>query len=147
MQHFTCQDKNVLDLPARQEELIVLRDWIESVADQLGASTRSKRQLLIAIDEIFTNIASYSYKPEDGNAQIGVDFDDERRQIIITFTDSGKAYNPLDAEEPDIDAALNDRGIGGLGIFMVRQLMDSMEYRRENNRNILTLKKTIDSAT
>lgn len=145
MQHFTYQGKNVLNLPARQEELIVLRNWIESVADTICASTQNKRQLFIAVDEIFTNIASYSYNPEVGDAQVSTDFDEEKRQLIITFTDKGKAYNPLEADTPDIDAALDDRSIGGLGIFMVRQLMDDVEYKRENEQNILILKKTINT--
>lgn len=145
MQHFTYQGKNVLNLPARQEELIVLRNWIESVADSICASTRNKRQLFIAVDEIFTNIASYSYNPEIGDAQVRTDYDEEKHQLIITFTDKGKAYNPLEEEAPDIDAALDARGVGGLGIFMVRQLMDDVEYKRENEQNILILKKTINS--
>ena len=147
MQHFTYQEKNELKLPARQGELVVLRDWIETVANRIGAPTRNTRQILIAVDEVFTNIASYSYQDGDGMTEVSADFDETTRQLIITFADSGIAYNPLEAEEPDIDAALNDRAPGGLGIFMVRQLMDSMEYQRKNNRNILTLKKTIDSAT
>ncbi len=147
MQHFTYQEKNELKLPARQGELVVLRDWIETVANRIGAPTRNTRQILIAVDEVFTNIASYSYLEGDGMTEVSADFDETTRQLIITFADSGIAYNPLEAEEPDIDAALDDRAPGGLGIFMVRQLMDSMEYQRKNNRNILTLKKTIDSAT
>lgn len=147
MQHFTYQEKNELKLPARQGELVVLRDWIETVANRIGAPTRNTRQILIAVDEVFTNIASYSYQDGDGMTEVSADFDETTRQLIITFADSGIAYNPLEAEEPDIDAALDDRAPGGLGIFMVRQLMDSMEYQRKNNRNILTLKKTIDSAT
>ncbi len=143
MKHFTYQGKAKLILPAERAALEGLRDWVEEIADALNAALRAKHQMLIAVDEIFTNIASYSYGGKPGFVEVGVDFDEEARQLSITFEDEGVAYNPLEAREPDISASLEDREIGGLGILMVRQLMDGVEYKREKNRNILILKKEI----
>lgn len=141
MKHFTYEGKAKLILPAERAALEKLRDWVEGIADSLCTPLRAKHQILIAVDEIFTNIASYSYEGKPGFAGVSVDFDEEARELILTFEDEGVAYNPLEAREPDIEAALEEREIGGLGILMVRQLMDSVEYKREGNRNILILKK------
>lgn len=141
MVHFTYQGKEKFRLPAEKAALEKLRDWIEGIADSLGCPLKARHQTLIAVDEIFTNIASYSYADGSGFVEISVDYDAAAQQIILTFEDEGVAYNPLEAREPDIEAALEEREIGGLGILMVRQLMDSVEYKREGNRNFLILKK------
>ena len=65
--------------------------------------------------------------------------------LTITFTDTGVAYDPLAAKEPDLAAPLEERQLGGLGIFLVRKFMDSIEYRREDEKNILVLKKNLCS--
>jgi len=99
-----------------------------------------KNQIEIAVDEIFSNIARYAYHPAVGNATVRMLVDSE---IIIEFEDSGIAYDPLSAEDPDITLSIEERKIGGLGIFMVKNLMDSVEYRRSGDNNILTIKKRL----
>jgi len=118
---------------------------IETVLDFINARLENcppkiKNQIEIAIDEIFSNIAHYAYHPGVGNATVRMLVDSE---IIIEFEDSGIAYDPLSAEDPDITLSLEEREIGGLGIFMVKKLMDSVEYRRDGDNNILTIKKRL----
>jgi anti-sigma regulatory factor (Ser/Thr protein kinase) len=111
------------------------------VAGRLGdCPPKVKNQIMIAVDEIFSNIARYAYDVGIGNATIRVAADDD---IIVEFEDSGMAYNPLTADDPDTMLPAEERELGGLGIFMVRKLMDSVEYRREGNKNILTLIKRL----
>ena len=100
-----------------------------------------QNQIGIAVDEIFSNIARYAYHPQTGGAAVRVAVDDN---ITIEFEDSGAAYDPLSADTPDMTLPVEERGIGGLGIFMVRNIMDSVEYRREGNKNILTIRKRLD---
>ena len=63
--------------------------------------------------------------------------------LRLTFTDTGRPFDPLQADDPDTKVPLSERKIGGLGIFVVKKMMDKVEYRRENDRNILTLTKCI----
>ena len=89
---------------------------------------------------IFVNIAHYAYKPEIGGVVIRVSVGNE---VIIEFEDKGNPYNPLDKGDPDITVGAEEREIGGLGVFMVKNIMDSVEYRHEDNNNILLIKKTV----
>ena len=97
-----------------------------------------QNQIGIAVDEIFSNIARYAYHPEIGAATVRVAVSDD---IAIEFEDSGVAYDPLSKNDPDISLSAEQREIGGLGIFMVKNIMDSVEYRREDGKNILTITK------
>jgi anti-sigma regulatory factor (Ser/Thr protein kinase) len=100
-------------------------------------------QIDIAIDEILANISFYAYTPATGTAEVGVGYDEQDGAALIVFKDSGKPFNPLEKDEPDTGLSAEEREIGGLGIFLVRKTMDSMEYRRENGFNILTIRKKI----
>ena len=140
---FKYNGEDTLSLPARPEAFETLRSWIENIAAELALPTKTGRHLLIAADEIFTNISSYGYPAGDGSANVSVEFDMDDRVLTLTFSDTGVAYNPLEAGEPDIAAPLEDRQIGGLGIFMVRKLMDEVEYRRDGDRNVLILTKKL----
>ena len=92
------------------------------------------------VDEIFSNIARYAYHPEVDGAVVRIAVGDD---VVIEFEDSGTPYDPLTKEDPDVSLSAQDREVGGLGLFMVKNLMDSVEYRREENRNILTIKKRL----
>jgi len=111
---------------------------LEFVNDQIGeCSPAIQSKVGIAVDEIFSNIARYAYYPAVGAAVVRVVVADG---IEIEFEDSGQPYNPLTASDPDVTLPAEDRPIGGLGIFLVKSLMESVEYRREGDRNILTLR-------
>ena len=95
-------------------------------------------KVLLASEEIFINIASYAYeKGKDGKAWIITEKTDTTYDIV--FVDSGKHYNPLEKKEPDVDASLEDRQAGGLGIYLVKKIMDKVEYKYENLKNIFTI--------
>jgi len=97
----------------------------------------------LALDELYTNIASYAYEPGTGDIEIDYDFDEETRLLTIIIADSGKAFDPLAKEDPNIALPAESRQIGGLGIFIVKKVMDEAAYCRVDNKNILTLKKKI----
>ena len=97
-------------------------------------------QIDIVVEEIFMNIANYAYKPAKGHVTI---FFSAGEEILIKFEDEGKPYNPLERAVPDLDKPLMERKIGGLGIFMVRQLMDEVAYTRVDNKNVLIMTKKI----
>ena len=99
---------------------------------------------MICCDEIFTNIASYAYPDGNGSVAVTVEFVFETQSLRIIFSDSGISFDPLEISEPDTSSALSERKIGGLGMFMVKKMMDSVEYCRKDEKNILTLTKNLE---
>ena len=127
---------NELFIEATLENMDTVMDFVNKHIEEYPS--KIKNQIGIAVDEIFSNIASYAYNPETGVAAVRIEAGEN---ITIEFEDSGAPYNPLTAPAPDISLPAQKREIGGLGIFMVKNIMDSVEYRREGNKNILTVKK------
>ena len=120
-----------------------LNDVTNIVCEELEAvrcPPKLQMQISLAVEEIFINIACYAYSPATGNAVIRISIDDA---VVIRFEDTGKPYNPLETPSPDITLPADEREIGGLGVFMVKHLMDEVAYSYENGKNILTVTKKI----
>ncbi len=115
--------------------------FVDESLEKRACPTRVQMQIDIAVEEIFVNIASYAYKPMMGPAEILIQEDHDPEGITITFIDSGVPYDPLAKPDPDISLSASERQIGGLGIYMVKKSMTDMQYRYENGRNILTIRK------
>lgn len=115
-------------------EIHRLADLVDAFFSDRGLPLKLSYNFNLALDEIITNIVSYGY---DDEAEHAIDVRLELIDGVVEaeVVDDAKAYNPLDAKEPDIDAALEDRPIGGLGVFFVKELMDDVRYRYENGRN------------
>ena len=134
-----------LTLKAEIEEFEKLRIWLHGIAMKLKLPDKITSQLMIAADEVFSNIAAYAYPGSSGMATVSAEQNGSLLQLA--FTDTGKPFDPLGNAEPDIKSPLDQRQIGGLGIFVVKKLMDKVEYRRENDQNILVLTKKIPGET
>ncbi|MCF0175065.1 MAG: ATP-binding protein [Bacteroidales bacterium] len=143
IRRFQYNGEEALLLPAKREAFVTLKDWLNSIADELSLPDKTRKQLLISADEIFTNIASYGYPSGDGHAKVMVELDTENEEFSIVFSDKGVPYNPLETPDPDLTKPIEEREAGGLGVFVVKKMMDVVEYRREEDCNILTLKKKI----
>ena len=117
--------------------------FIDENLENVGCSMKSQMQIDIAAEEIFVNICKYAYHPDKGRAVVRVAVTDEPVQVKITFIDHGKPYDPLLKDDPDVSLSAEEREIGGLGIFMVKQTMDAVEYEYKEGSNILTLVKNI----
>jgi anti-sigma regulatory factor (Ser/Thr protein kinase) len=131
---------NELNIEAKLENMDVVLDFIKARLED--CPPKIQNQIWIAVDEIFSNIARYAYSPEVGDATVRITVSGEGA-ITIEFVDSGAAYDPLSAETPDISLSAEEREVGGLGVFMVKKLIDSVEYRREGGKNILTIRKSL----
>lgn len=116
---------------------------VEEFLSENGISMKIQMQTNIVIDEIFSNIAKYSYGEQEGEATLIYQYCREESLLFLTFKDSGLQYNPLLAPEPDITLPAEDRDIGGLGLLMVRNIMDTVEYLYEGGFNILKMTKKI----
>ncbi len=126
---------------ARRAQLESVLMFLEEELSSIQHNTKNKIQLFIAVEELFVNIASYAYYPAEGDAEIDIDTDNENNFVYITFIDSGKPYNPLKREDPDVTLSAKERKIGGLGIYMVKKSMDDMSYEYKNGCNILKIGK------
>ena len=130
---------NELIIEARLENMDAVMDFINEKINDCTA--RIQNHIRIAVDEIFSNIARYAYHPEVGGAVVRIAVGED---IVIEFEDSGMPYDPLEVSDPDVSLSAEERDIGGLGLFIVKNLMDSVQYRRVENRNILTIKKHLE---
>ena len=118
--------------------------FVEQQLEELDCSPKVMMQISVAIDEIFGNIAYYAYGPAGGQATVQVETEPEKPAVVITFIDQGKPYNPLEKEDPDVTLSAAERKIGGLGIFLVKNIMDSVEYEYRQGQNVLRLRKLLD---
>lgn len=123
------------------ENLDQVQKFVEEALIKAGCPEKVRVQVAMAVEEIYVNIADYAYDPEIGDVEVQCNLNDDPLQIIIEFQDHGIPFDPLAQPEADISASAEERSIGGLGIFMTRQLMDQVDYRYERGKNILTLKK------
>lgn len=126
---------------AKVENLHLVLDFLESELEKNGCIMKVSTALAIAIEELFVNVSSYSYPEGTGNATLKLDFIND--DVLITLIDSGIPFDPISKEDPDISLSAEERDIGGLGIYMVKQTMDEMKYERKDNMNILSMRKRI----
>ena len=131
-----------LTVPARREAFAALSAWLEARLAPLNPSPKARRQLLVAADEILTNVATYAYPP-DAPGELQVTLRHAEGTLSLTFADRGVPYDPLSAPPPDLSLPLAERAPGGLGLFIVRKTMDAVAYRRDGDRNLLTLTKRL----
>lgn len=119
--------------------------FIDEKLEEAGCSMKTQVQIDVAVEEIFVNIASYAYvlKSGIGDALIRVAIRQDPKRVEITFIDSGIPYNPLEKEDPDVTLSVEERRIGGLGIYMVKKSMDGMFYERKEDKNILMITKKL----
>lgn len=134
--------ENSITVDAKVENVPVVTEFVDRLLEANDCSMKAQMQIDIAIDELFSNIAYYAYPEKNGTATINVDFSDDKK-VKVTFIDSGIPYNPLEKEDPDVTLKLEDRQIGGLGIFMVKKSMDDISYEYKDDQNILTIIKSI----
>ncbi len=128
---------------ARLDSLSEVLSFVDGILEEAGCPMKTQMRLDVAVEEIYVNIAHYAYAPATGPALIRMEITGDPASAVITFIDQGMPYNPLEKPDPDVTLAAKDRPIGGLGIFMVKKSMDSMEYAWKDGQNILTIRKAL----
>ncbi|MCR5101434.1 MAG: ATP-binding protein [Butyrivibrio sp.] len=122
-------------------------EFVDKMLEEVNCSPEVMAQIDIAIEEIFVNIASYAYAPEKGDVVIKAGLIDGYRGVQVTFIDSGVPFNPLEKADPDVDQPIEDRPIGGLGVYMVKMSMDKVLYEYKDEANMLSIIKKLDSSS
>lgn len=128
--------QTMLELRPELDELERVTAFVEDTLRADGVDEKTVVKMNIAVDEIFSNIARYS-----GADRARVECAVTAARVTVRFVDNGRPYDPTQQAEPDVTLSAEERGIGGLGILMVKKSMDGVEYAYENGRNILTLWK------
>jgi anti-sigma regulatory factor (Ser/Thr protein kinase) len=104
---------------------------------------KNQTAICVAIEEVFVNVASYAYGEGSGDAILDIGFDEASRDVTFRLMDQGIPFDPLQKPDPDITLSVEERQVGGLGIFIVKKTMDTVHYAYEDGKNILTMIKKI----
>lgn len=129
-----------------EAKIEAIEDGLESVVEALqthGISSKICYKVRLALDELLTNIVSYAYRGRPGKVEICYEITDEPKSVAVMLIDEGEPFDPTKTEDPDITKDAAHREIGGLGLFIVKSIMDEVQYRREGNQNILVIRKNL----
>lgn len=137
----TMEKEYVLRIPAKLEGMDVILAFVSYLLDMNGCSPKARKQLRMAMEELYVNVALYAYPEKDGWAEIRGGVEDGT--ATFRLIDGGTPFDPLAKDDPDILLSGEERGIGGLGIFMVKNMVDEIEYEYRDGCNRLTLRKKI----
>ncbi len=132
-----------MTVEAAAENIPAVTDFVDGCLDALGCPEKARLQINVAVDELISNIAHYAYAPDSGQVTVRTEPDPKTPSVAIVFIDSGRPYNPLVREDPDVTLSAEDREPGGLGIFMVKKTMDDLKYEYRNGQNVLTIRKNL----
>ena len=132
-----------LTVPARSDQLANVLAFITLELEAHGCPPKACLKLAVVAEEIFVNIAHYAYAPDEGDATIEIAVTGDPPIAVLNFVDSGVPYNPLEKPDPNVSLSAEEREIGGLGIYMVKEIVDSIHYEYAKNRNVLTLTKAL----
>lgn len=132
-----------LKIPALVENIEKVTEFLNEYLESLNCPLKIQMKIAIVIDEIFSNISYYAYGEEKGEATIRIEKMENPNGVQITFFDQGMPYNPLKADEPDTSLPADERQIGGMGILMVKNIMDEISYEYADGQNVLKMFKII----
>ena len=128
---------------ATKDALPEVMAFTEERLESYECSMKNSMTICVAVEEIFVNIASYAYENGNGTASLSFGFDENERLMTLIIKDNGTPFNPLERDEPDITLSADEREIGGLGIFITKKTMDTVNYTYENGQNVLAMTKKI----
>jgi len=126
-----------LRIPATLESLALVQDFVGARSRALGLDPETSSRLELVVEELVVNIGSYAYPQSEGDMEVDcvLDHGGDPPRFCLILRDWGEAFNPLDSPAPDLEAGLDERRPGGLGIFLVRELADHCSYRRHGDAN------------
>ena len=129
--------------PAKTDALSDVLGFVDEMLESYECSMKIQTAVCVAIEEVFVNVANYAYGGGSGDVTLDIGFKEEDRSVTFRLSDEGVPFDPLQKPDPDITLSIEERQIGGLGIFIVKKTMDSVSYAYEDGKNILTMIKKI----
>ena len=134
--------KRELTIKNEEQELARVAEFMESVCDELALDMHQAMKLQLVIEEMMTNVIFYAY-PEGTRADITLTAESDGKELTFVLSDSGKPFDPTAKEDADIESNPMDRQQGGMGILIVKNIMNEVSYQRLGDENRLTMKKTL----
>lgn len=135
--------KKELNVKATLENLHTVLGFIEENLELVECPMKIAMKIVVCVEELYVNVASYAYEGVSGDCRLEFVVDDATpNRVNITILDEGKPFNPLEKEDPDTTLDADERKIGGLGIFMVKNIMDTISYERKGENNIIIMEKS-----
>lgn len=135
-----------LTLQNKIEQISLLVDFVNQICEELHLDETLNFNLNLVLEEAVTNVIMYAYPQDEAHTLTLKAWTEEGGKLAIELCDQGKPFNPIE-EAPEVDTTLSaeERQIGGLGIFLIKQMMDEVNYEYKDHSNVLTLKKNINS--
>lgn len=134
--------KKELRLKNQVEELARVNQFSDEIGDELGLDAELRMNLNLVMEEMVSNVIFYAY-PEGKVADIELMAESDGRELTFTLSDQGKEFDPTMREDTNLDVNPMEREIGGMGICIVKSIMNEVTYQRLGDRNLLTMKKNI----
>jgi|HubBroStandDraft_6_1064221.scaffolds.fasta_scaffold1429739_1 serine/threonine-protein kinase RsbW len=128
-----------LTLPAHLGSLPALREFALEGAERAGLAAADRDKLDLVLEELLVNVARYAYQPGTGDVEVAYAVEGPGK-LVVRISDKGCIFNPLEKQDPALPDRLEQREIGGLGVFLVKHLAGSIQYRREKGRNTVSFR-------
>ncbi len=133
-------EKRQLDLPAKSENLEKIFDWIDASCAAYEPAQQFAVSIQLVAEELFLNVLNHSAATASAHGRVSLSFSPQPQGVVLVFADDGAPFDPTtEAPEPDTDAAIEDRKIGGLGLKLVREIPSKLAYTRTEQGNQLSL--------
>lgn len=134
--------KRELKFKNEEKELTRVAEFMEGVCDELQLDMHVAMKIQVAMEEMVTNVIFYAY-PEGTTADITLTAESDGKEVAFVLSDTGKPFDPTAKEDADLDVNPMDREQGGMGILIVKNIMNEVSYQRLGDVNQLTMKKKL----
>lgn len=128
------------NIPASTEYLIDVRDFVSSHAKKHGFTEKQVNDIRLAVDEACTNIIKHAYK-FDSTKHFGIELEFLEQTVTVIITDNGDGFDPTSYQKPNLKDQIKQKRRGGMGIYLIKNLMDEVSYKKMNKENVLRMKK------
>lgn len=133
---------HTLSVESSTKHLAEVRDFVASHARELGLPEKDISEIRLAVDEAYTNIIKHAYKNKPSHP-VNVTIGNDDKELWISITDEGEGFNPDEYQAPDILKKIKNKQRGGMGVFLIRKLMDRVQYNRKGSVNEITMIKNL----
>ncbi len=133
------KDRFELEIEGKLENLARIGEFIVNALREFGLAERKIFDVQLAVDEACANIIEYGYADTEEVGMIEISCSKKGEDIVVVITDAGTPFDPTSVQPPDLNANVEERQIGGLGIYFMKRLMDEINYEFRDGKNVLTM--------
>ncbi|MTI88621.1 MAG: ATP-binding protein [Balneolaceae bacterium] len=131
-----------MSVKASTEHLAEVRDFVAAHAQNIGLSQKDISEIRLAVDEAYTNIIKHAYK-NDPAKQVSIEIGSDNSKLWISLMDHGRSFDPKKYSEPDLIKRIKQKKRGGMGVYLIKKLMDQVQYNRKGTTNEIRMVKNL----